>query len=601
MHGGIVPTLVILTLGAACCVWLMGRLGLSPVIGYLLFGVAMGPFGRGLLPEAGNVRDLSDIGIILLMFFIGLEFRLSEMRAMLKACIVGGGIQIAATATPVGALAWYLGLPPAGAAVVGLMVACSSTAIAMKAYSDRGEVDSQQGRLALAVQLTQDIVAIAAVALLPFFVPAAGARTEGAESSSIAINGSVWWRVLLPFAALPVLFLGSRRLLPVLFRAAARARAPEAFSLLALGACLSVAMLAGAAGASPALGAFLGGLVLCQTPFASQILADLSTLRNLALGFFFVTVGMSVDLRFAADHVLWLIAALPCLALFKTLAAWVGLAAAGAPVSIAVPAALSLAQMSEFSFVLGGQAERLGLISGDQLRFLLMLGAVSMVIAPFLIEAGQPAGKRLADLWGGAGRAGTEPGGSMPAGSAPLAVPGGAGAIVVGYGPVGRTLTRILMDFGICPVIIELNPETVRKLRERNFRVVYGDAGRKDVLEAAGIRSAEYLLVTLPDLAARVAVVATAVRLNPAVKILSRARYLGERAMLEEAGASAVSYEEAEVAVAMAESLLQEIGAAKEDVERGKARIRSEIAVRTGFTMILPCRENGRPAKDPGA
>ncbi|MCX7805240.1 MAG: cation:proton antiporter, partial [Planctomycetota bacterium] len=321
MDGGIVPILVILTLGAACCVWLMGRLGLSPVIGYLLFGVAIGPFGKALLPEEGSVQALSDIGVILLMFFIGLEFRLSEMRAMLKGCIVGGGIQIAATAAPVGALAWHLGLSPAGAAVVGLMVAFSSTAIVMKAYSDRGETDSQHGRMTLAVQLAQDIVAIAAVALLPFLASWKGVAAgmegggdgfpDGAVRTAAAVRSPEWWRVILPFAALPVLFIGSRRLLPVLFRAAAAARAPEAFSLLSLGACLSVAMLAGAAGASPALGAFLGGLVLCQTPFASQILADLSTLRNLALGFFFVTVGMTVDLKFAAEHAIWLIAALP--------------------------------------------------------------------------------------------------------------------------------------------------------------------------------------------------------------------------------------------------------------------------------------------------
>jgi CPA2 family monovalent cation:H+ antiporter-2 len=428
-------------------------------------------------------------------------------------------------------------------------------------------------------------VAITAVAAIPLLAASGvGGKAEGGPEMP---SWEEIRRLLLPLAALPVLFLGSRRLLPVLFRKAAAARAPEAFSLLALGACLSVAMLAHAAGASLAIGAFLGGLVLCQTPLSSQIIADLSILRNLALGFFFVTIGMLVDLKFVAEHAPALILALACMAAGKAVLASASLLAIRLPLTVAVPAGFSLAQASEFSFVLGRQAADSGLLDQNTLRFFLVTGVVSMIVTPLLMEAGPRVGRRLADLMG---RRKGKPASCESA----VAAAGGiesAGAIVVGYGPVGRTLTRILMDFGIRPIIIELNLDTVNKLKARNFPVVYGDAGRREILEKAGVCRADYLLVTLPDLPARMSVVATAVAMNPRIRVLTRARYLGERAMLEEAGASAVSYEEAEVAVSLADTLLREIGAKKEDIEREKARIRAEIAVRTGFTLVMPASD----------
>jgi monovalent cation:H+ antiporter-2, CPA2 family len=253
--------------------------------------------------------------------------------------------------------------------------------------------------------------------------------------------------------------------------------------------------------------------------------------------------------------------------LFKTLLAAGALRLVGLPLGLAVGSALTLAQIGEFSFVLGQQAQATGYLPPEQYKFVLGVAVLSMALTPLLVGKSAAVVKLFGREEGGVG----------------TVLPGredAARAIVVGYGPVGRTLTRILADFGIHPVVIDMNIETVKTLKTAGITAIYGDAGRRQILQAAKVEHASYLLVTLPDLAGRIPVVATARMLNSDLKILTRARYVAERAMMEDAGASAVSYEEAEVAVSLAEMLLKEIGAEGSKVEAEIRRIRDEIALR---------------------
>ncbi|MCW8131195.1 MAG: cation:proton antiporter [Planctomycetota bacterium] len=596
MHGPLVA-LTILTLGAALIVWALQRWRLSPVLGYLTMGVLVGPFQASFFGEGKHVHEFADIGVILLMFFIGLEFHLGELRAMLKICLGGGSMQVALAALAGGLCAWAFGVPPMAAGIVGLMIAFSSTALVMRSFEDRREGDRHLARTAVAVLLFQDLAAILVVAVLPVL-----------KSFNGPAGSTVDWRPIvtqvgLLVVALPVLFFGARYVLPKLFERTALARQPEAFSLLSLGACMLVALAAQMAGASTALGAFLGGLVLSHTPFASQILADLSTLRNLSMAFFFVTVGMLADVSYVAANALPLAGALAGLVLLKTLLTAAATAVWRVPLGVSLGVALALAQIGEFSFVLGREAQLAGFLSDASLRFVLALAVLSMLATPFLIGLSD----RLV-AW--AGRRPQAAPASVPDAKAPAAEGEAAAeaeaarplrAVVVGYGPVGRTLTRILTDFGIQPVVIDLNLETVRKLNGMGIRALFGDSGRREILEAAGIKDAAYLLITLPDLAGRMPVVATARLMNPSLKILTRARYLAERSMLEDAGASGVSYEEAEVAVGLAEMLLREVGGNAEDIQKEARRIRAEIALRTGFTMMLPAPVRPKPLGGPPA
>jgi CPA2 family monovalent cation:H+ antiporter-2 len=296
------------------------------------------------------------------------------------------------------------------------------------------------------------------------------------------------------------------------------------------------------------------------------------------LAFFFVTVGMLVSPQFFAEHAWVLLAALAGVLAIKILTTAAALKVLQVPIGMAAGVALALAQIGEFSFVLGQEARSAELISAEAYTFVLALAVLSMLLTPFLVNASSVFARWFGEM--------------MPT---PATIPeglqgrtGSAHAIVVGYGPVGRTLARILRDFGIHPTVIDMNIETVRKLTDIGETALFGDAGRREILQAARVEQATYLLVTLPDLPSRIPVVATARILNPGLKIFVRARYLGERSMLEDAGAIAVSYEEAEVAVSLAGFLLREIGAQPADIEREERRIRAEIDLRTGFTVVLP-------------
>jgi len=562
-----------LTLGAAALVWLLQRFHMSPIIAYILLGVLAGPF-KGWLFGAGHETSetVTELAIILLMFFIGLEFHLQELRANLKLLLLGGTLQVGISAVSAGVISTLFGTPFPASAILGLMVAFSSTALVFKAFEDRRESDSQRSRVALLLLVFQDLAAILIVSLLPLIKTFSSEPDPAAPSAAMAIV-----RFGALFLLLPLLFFGSRWLLPRAFSTVASTRTPEIFSLLSLGACLSVALAAHVAGASLALGAFLGGLVLCQTPFASQILADLSTLRNLALAFFFVTIGMLVDLSFVWAHAVELAGALIALLGLKTLLTTFALRLTKTTMAVSAGVGLALAQIGEFSFVLGREAMSQQLLSATDFQFLLSLALLSMLATPFLVQYSGSFGRWCA-------------GNATDEHAPPHVPPKGkqVRAIVVGYGPVGRTLTRILKDFGLQPVIIDMNIETVKKLTASDHFAIFGDAGRREILRAAGVETAAFLLVTLPDLPGRIPVVATARMMNPNIKILTRARYLAEHVMLEDAGATAISYEEAEVAVGLAWFLLREIGAPEEDFEREADRIRNEIAVRTGFSVVMP-------------
>lgn len=564
--------LAILTSGAAGFVWLLSRWRISPILAYITLGVLIAPFKAWLFADAGSAQAVAELGVVFLMFFIGIEFRLGDARAMLKICLVGGGLQVLLTAIAAGGVALPLGASLGQALTVGFMIAMSSTVLVMKALEDRREADTQRARLFLTVSLFQDIAAIFVVALLPI-----AARLLSGDSAKPQTGAHLPKQLALLFIGLPVVFTGFRYVLPRWFEKAAMTRFPEAFSLASLGACLCVALTAKFSGASMALGAFLGGLVLAQTPFTSQIMADLSILRNLALGFFFVSVGMLVNLPFIASHALPLAGVLVAVVLLKTLLAVIALRIAGVPVGLAAGVALPLAQVGEFSFVLGQEAAQHDLLDPELQHFILALSVLTMLLAPFLA-----AWSGKFSFWASGifdrFKVANRPAVTASKGNtlAYISAPAGK-AVVVGYGPAGQTVTRILHDFKIFPTVVDLNPKTVETLRKQGTRALYGDAGRREVLEAAGMKEARFLVVTLPDTPGRLAVIAQARAMNPDVRILTRARYLQERAFLEEAGAQNISFEEGEVAVRLARALLSELSVPPDAIQKEEERIRSEI------------------------
>jgi CPA2 family monovalent cation:H+ antiporter-2 len=572
---------VIATIGALL-VWVVQRLGQSPIVAYLGLGLLIGPSGLNLFQTSAGVQHFAEIGVLFLLFFVGLEFHLGALREMAAFAVLGSLLQVGLTASALGLAALGLGFPLPAALLAGLCGGFSSTAIVMKALEDRREADSATGSACVGLLIGQDLIALTALAILPFAL--------GLEAESVVPLPAPLAMILL-VVALPALFFTVRAVVPRLFERAAAARNPEVFALASLGACLLVAVAGRAVGASLALGAFLGGLVFAGTPYAHQIRADLSVFRNLALGFFFVAVGMLLDLQYCAEHALLLVLAFLAVVVVKAFLAFFTVWRFGRPLGVAVGAGVALAQMSEFGLVLVALGARGGLFSPAHFQFLSALTVLTMLAAPFLVARARGFGawvsglrEEAAPLLPSAGALEAHAEGSDIEAPAHSRV----SAIVVGYGPVGRTLSRILIRFGVRPIVIDLHLPTVKRLHALGREAVFGDAARREVFVAAGIHSARFLLVTLPDFPSRASVLTTARHLNPAITILSRARYLTEQEPLRQLGADDVATEETDVACDLARRLLERLRVDRAQVDDEVSKIASEIVTRSGFTRVMP-------------
>ncbi|HYF50207.1 MAG TPA: cation:proton antiporter [Planctomycetota bacterium] len=554
------------------------KLGLSPILGYLLAGIAVGPHTPGFVGDTHIAAQLAEIGVVLLMFGVGLHFHLKDLLAVRNVALPGAVVQ-SVVATALGIIAALgAGWGILAGAVLGMAISVASTVVLLRVLIDNNMLNTREGHVAVGWLVVEDVFTVLVLVLLPSFVHAMQSST-GAGSESIA------WTLFLAMAKLTALvaivLVAGGRVIPALLTWIARLRSRELFTLTVLVLALGIAV--GSAkffGASMALGAFLAGMVVSQSEVHHQAASDALPMRDAFAVLFFVSVGMLFDPRILLQQPGLVAVVLGIILLGKPLAALLIVLVLGHSVRTALTVAIGLAQIGEFSFILADLGRALKVLPTEGHSILVAAALISITLNPPLfrglnrIEASL---QRRPAVWRFLNRR------SRDAQQAPVPTellvesPAEVRAVVVGYGPVGRTLTRILADFRIRPVIIDLNVDTVKKLNASGHTAIYGDASSREILQAADIARARYLLVTLPDLAARFPVIATAKTINPELKVFTRARYLGERGMLEEAGASAIAYEEAEVAVSLAETLLNEVGATPASIDSEIARIRREI------------------------
>ncbi len=569
---------LILTLTAGLTVaWVFGliteRLRLSPILGYLIAGIVVGPHTPGFVGDPHLVPQLAEFGVVLLMFGVGLHFKLKDLLAV-KAVALPGALGQVLAATALGAfVAVKFGWTLSGGIVLGLAVSIASTVVLMRMLADNDLLNTVHGHIAVGWLIVEDLFTVLVLVLLPTITQALNG--ESANTGGMAL--SLLFAVARLAALIALVLVAGGRLIPALLTWVARMRSRELFTLTVLVVALGIAT--GSAlifGASMALGAFLAGMVVGQADVHHQAAADALPLRDAFAVLFFVSVGMLFDPHILIEQPALVAAVLSVILIGKPLVALAIVILLGHSLRTALTVAIGLAQIGEFSFILADMGKSLKLLPDSGHSVLIAAALISITLNPPLFRSLTPleaALKKIPGLWRFFNRK------SKAVQPADVQTdPEEIRAIVVGYGPVGRTLTRILSDFKIRPTIIDLNIDTVKKINAAGLSAIYGDAGRRDILEAAGVAHAKYLLVTLPDLTGRFPVIATAKLLNPAIQVLTRARYLGERPMLEEAGASSVAYEEAEVAVSLARFLLQEVGASELEIDRQAERVRGELA-----------------------
>ena len=561
------------------------RIRLSPIIGYLLAGIALGPHTPGFVADAKMANDFAEVGIILLMFGVGLHFNFSDLLAVRKIAIPGSIGQILVAWVLGMLLGLLLGMEPAASLVIGLAVSVASTVVLVRVLVDNDLLESEQGHIAVGWLILQDIFTVFVLVILPV---TASIRLPSEAGMGSLLSPIAW--AFLRFAGLALLLtLVGRKVIPKLLYIVARTRSRELFTLAILSIAFAIATGSAALfGVSMALGAFLAGIVVGQTEVSHQAAADALPMRDAFAVLFFVSMGMLFDPHAISQTPLLLLGFLGIILFATPLTAFLIVWALRYSVRTALTVATALTQIGEFSFLLANEAMGLGVLSGNEQSVLVTCALITIALNPILFRALNPLENWLRSkerIWRFLSQRSASKGVQINLAeqarfSLQAQTPGiGPKAIIVGYGPVGRTASRILKDFDFSIVIIDLNLDTIRNLAESGQAAIYGDAGRQDILKAAGIKTADYLLVTVPDALTRTAVVLTARELNPQVHVFARARYLEERAWLDEIGATDVCIEEAETAIGLAIQLLRVVGAEGGRIQKEIDKIRAELGI----------------------
>src|SRR6185503_2838567 len=543
MHEIPLITTIALALSAALFFGLIvRRLGLSPIVGYIIAGVLIGPYTPGVVGDAKTASQLAEIGVILLMFGVGLHFSLKDLLAVRSLAIPGALAQSTAATLACMGLAVLIGWSWQSGLILGIAVSVASTVVMLRALLDHGIVETPEGHTAIGWLVVQDIVTVLVLVLVPAVAGTGGASNIG-QTVVIALG-----KLALLVA---IMMLGGARFVPWLLLRLARLRSTELFTLAVLVMAICVATVSYVAfGASMALGAFLGGMVVGQSKVSDQAGADVLPMRNVFAVLFFVSVGMLFDWHAVIAVPGLLIGVLGIILLVTPLVAFLIVILSGHAVKTALTLAAGLAQIGEFSFIVAEMAKSLGLVPAIGHNVVVGAAIISIGLNPVIFRWVLALEPRLSKLSWIATR--NEKLGARANVMAAKRMQQDSGAIVVGYGPVGQTVTRLLAEFEINPVIVETNVDAVLELHQRGKQARFGDARRPEILRAARLDAAAYLIVTVPDADISLRIIQAAREVAPLVRIITRAEYINQSEAFVQAGAAIIRYDEAESAAALA-------------------------------------------------
>jgi monovalent cation:H+ antiporter-2, CPA2 family len=558
---------LILTLAGGLGAALLGgyitqRLGLSPIVGYLMAGVVVGPYTPGYTADVHLAEQFAEVGVILLMFGVGLQFHLDELLAVRRVAIPGAVLQslVATGLGAVAARAFGWGWP--AAIVFGLSLSVASTVVLIRVLSDSRQLHTSAGHIAVGWLVVEDVFTVIVLVLLPAL---AGSPTAESIATSLAVT-------VLKVVGLGLLaaVIGSR-VIPVILDHVAATRSRELFTLavlaLALGLAVSAALVFGV---SMALGAFLAGMIVGRSDYSLRAATDALPMRDAFAVLFFVSVGMLLRPAALLDQPGFVLAALLIVLVGKPVTAALVTWVMKYPLRTTLAVSVSLAQVGEFSFMLVTLGRTLGVVPPEALDVVVATAIISITLNPLAFRSIDALSRRLGQL-----RMFRSDPEVSDVGTSSSLDPGGR-AIVIGHGPTGRTVTRLLRENGISPTVVELNMNVVRELREQGFSAVYGDASHTDTLVSAGLPHASTLIVSGADTGSP-GIIQCARSINPTAHIFVRSAYLRDVPPLRQAGAEQVFAGEGEVALAMTEAVLRRLGATPDQIDRERARVREEL------------------------
>jgi CPA2 family monovalent cation:H+ antiporter-2 len=541
--------LIVFALGGAV-VYALRTIKLPPIVGLLIAGAAMGPHGFSLIEDSHRVEVLAEVGVVLLLFTVGLEFSLGQLLKMWRMLVFGGGGQVLLCIGLVTLSVTLAGEGIGRATFFGFLAALSSTAIVLRSFGERAQLGTPLGRIVLGVLLFQDLCIVPLMLVTPLL-------------SGGGVGHSLWATLLRALAVVVLLVVFARRLVPPLLLRVVQTRSRELFLTFILVVCLGTAYVTSLAGLSLALGAFLAGLAVSESEYSHQALAEAIPFRDAFGSLFFVSIGMLMDVRFVAREPLLVLGVLIGLICIKTLTAGLPALLLGFPLHISLNAGLALAQVGEFAFVLSRTGLELGLIDESMNQVFLAASVLSMLVTPFLIYAGAELAKRL-------------PHEGLKDRSMEDAEPllSTDHVVIAGYGVNGQNLARALASAGIPYAIVEMNPETVRAARARGEPMHYGDCTRVAVLEALGIQRARMYVVAISDAPSTRQTTSLSRSLNPTLDILVRTRFVAEVEELRSLGANEVIPEEFETSIEIFARVLHRFDVPKNLILDAVSRVR---------------------------
>jgi len=510
----------------------------SLVLGYLVAGVMIGPGILGLISGSKQVHNIAELGVVFLLFTIGLELSVDRLKVIRNQIFGVGTAQVVVTSVVIASIAWSVGFTLPTAVIIGGGLALSSTAVVLQLLSERGELASRRGRLTFAILLLQDLAVVPLLALVPAF----------AGQGDDTVTALLWTlgKALLLLAGVAVF---GRFVVRPLFRAVAVGRSSELFAAVTLAVLLGMAWLTGTFGLSLAIGGFLAGLLLAETEYRHQVAADIQPFRGLLLGLFFMTVGISLDLGIIIENTLLVLGLLAGLIVLKTLITMVLCRISGVSIAMSLNTAMVLSQAGEFGFVLFALAGGFGLLEAREATILGAVIALSLALTPGLAWLGNRLNKRLEAQF-------AERQEDMRAESADLK----DHVIIAGFGRVGQSVVKTLTAAGIPYAAVEFEPTRVAEARAQGLSVHYGDASRVDVLEALGADRARAAVIILDNATAAERVVNLLHQRFPKLTIYVRARDNAHKRRLSRAGASGIVHETYELSLHLGEFVLRGFG-----------------------------------------
>ena len=562
----LIQDIVIILFSAVVIIVICSKLKIPSVVGFLLTGIIIGPYTTGIIKNTHDIELLAEIGIVLMMFIIGIEFSIKKLNRIKNLIIFAGGGQVVFTVVVVAGVALLFNLTFAQSIFFGFIVSLSSTAIVLKLLQDKKQIDSPHGKIELAILLFQDLCVVPMVILTPIL-----ALKEGSDLTSNLLQTGI------AFVSINIIFFTARKIMPFILNVIVKTRLKEIFILASLFMCIGMAFLTNYLGLSLALGSFIAGLLISESRYSHQVVADILPFKESFNSIFFISIGMLLNFNFVMTNIPGVLMFGAGIFLLKAAVILVFVLFLKYPFRVAVISAMGLAQAGEFSFVLAKLGLGYSILSEDMFQLFLSASILTMMFSPFAFSLSPGIATRA--------EKGAFVGGWLKRKEKKTALnsqidtvkkPPEEHVIIVGYGLNGRNLAKVLDSRKIPFVIVEMNPDNVKEADKRGHKVIYGDATKGKILEAAFIKTAKVITFAISDSLVIDHAVATARFMNPKILIIARTQYVTEIDRLYELGADTVFAEEYETSIEILAKVMTSYGYSKEAINRELSALHSK-------------------------